>query len=120
MRKMICTCSSTVPWLSNSGIGCLSLCGVTLIPPLSASTIWQSIAKDRVVPGRKCASAIFFHAISGLWTLRNYSKHNCQQPSLKKAKSLFQVRLQNLVALVSGMASSLTPHPILVLLGVIS
>ena len=91
----------------------LSLCGTSLLPPLSASSIWHSIAKGRDVSEKKCAAAIFLHAISVLSTLRNDSKHKSLQPSLKKAQSLFQVRLQNLVASVPDMASSVMPHPVL-------
>lgn len=98
----------------------ISLNGSSPPSPLSATTIWTVIAYNGDAHGRKCAAAIFFHAISILWSLRNDSKHHDRKPSLHKAKLLFLDRMKRMVSTMSILNFKILAHPILVLLGVVA
>eukprot|EP00268_Persea_americana_P034048 TRINITY_DN3367_c1_g2_i10.p2 TRINITY_DN3367_c1_g2~~TRINITY_DN3367_c1_g2_i10.p2 ORF type:complete len:140 (+),score=28.23 TRINITY_DN3367_c1_g2_i10:1115-1534(+) len=63
--------------------------GTQQLPPLSASFIWKSLSNGSDASGRKCAAAIFLHATSVLWFIRNDLKHNSRKSSLERAKKIF-------------------------------
>eukprot|EP00268_Persea_americana_P060049 TRINITY_DN7437_c0_g1_i1.p1 TRINITY_DN7437_c0_g1~~TRINITY_DN7437_c0_g1_i1.p1 ORF type:complete len:168 (+),score=33.67 TRINITY_DN7437_c0_g1_i1:1685-2188(+) len=98
----------------------LSIMGSDPPPPLSPSLIWKAIANDGDVNGRKCAAAIFFHAISVLWSLCNDSKHQGKKPSLQRATLLLMDRLKAMATSQPVQSHPLPPHPILVDLGLVS
>ncbi|XXG86601.1 hypothetical protein AAC387_Pa11g1463 [Persea americana] len=92
------------------------------VPPshLSPSFIWEAIAYDGDANGRKCATAIFFHAISILWSLRNGSKYQGRKRSLQRAKFLFLNRLKGMAISQLVLIHPLPAHPILVQFGLVS
>ena len=93
------------------------LCGIPPPFPLTATAIWGAIFADWDVLGRKCVAAIFFHAISILWILRNDSKHNNRQPSIDRAKLIFVDHIKGVILFLPVVMVSPTLHPILVFLG---
>ncbi|XXG88201.1 hypothetical protein AAC387_Pa12g0445 [Persea americana] len=86
---------------------------VRLLYPISASSIWNSVAKKADVLGRKCAATIFFHAIFIPWQLRNDSKHNSRLPNLERAKVHFLDLLKSIVNFATGQSFVFPCHPIL-------
>lgn len=92
----------------------LSFCVVRVPSSFSAASIWDSIAKDGDGSGRKCAAAIFLHAIFVLWQLRNDSKHSSRVPSLLRAQAVLLDRLKCMVINLSFRPEffpSFSPHP---------
>lgn len=89
----------------------LNFCAARLPNPISASSIWYSLAKAG--DARNCAAAIFLNAIFILWQLRNESKHSSREPSLERAQAVLLDRLKGLNIYAIGRNSTPPTHPIL-------